>query len=643
MLQGLTLSVKPDIESMGLWLQSWPGGLLAAAAPGQSEKMSPIVVFMSDPVVVVLMFIILVGLLVLLAIQRGFYQRLTQTPSTIVRTLSDIAGTSPPPAKPKPKVKEPDVVELAPRTPTPTRSNERPRSGASDTIDMPPRAVAPPPQAPMAPQHTPKEIKEIEKTDLGRAALLWQKISCWEQAADCFFKLGDPTRSAMIWLSLDQSEKALPMLRDALQQEAGDENVRLRLVETLLDLGRDDEARQLVDAYHGKNGDGTSPESAKYLEALGRSYEAKRDHDKAIAYYQRAIAKGDGSSAELPNRIQLLERMKKLTSEPAAARESTSASQQLLDKYVRESNVTKKADASAEIIGTAPQLTGNEIIVGHLATGFQFFEQPHSIRSVYTLSRRFELDKLLGESERGMVYLAVDTLLDFQVALRIYRMPDNFGKLEILKERLRAISHLNHPNLAKITFVDREGPIIRVATEYLPGGNLREFLTKLGGVGLPLIIRMSMHLASALHTAHLRGIPHGDLRPENLIIGPDQRIKLLDFAISPLPVATFDLGSLNVTENSETPRPFDFAAHNEGVQSDLMQFADIVDFMLQHARRTVDPVASGVNDTTTELAELVTKARSGGYTTVLKLWQTLEQIFDRTLPSQSGSGEKPRG
>ncbi|HMZ53080.1 MAG TPA: hypothetical protein PK988_12525, partial [Candidatus Sumerlaeota bacterium] len=114
-------------------------------------------------------------------------------------------------------------------------------------------------------------------------------------------------------------------------------------------------------------------------------------------------------------------------------------------------------------------------------------------------------------------------------------------------------------------------------------------------------------------------------------------------AISPLPVATFDLGSLNVTENSETPRPFDFAAHNEGVQSDLMQFADIVDFMLQHARRTVDPVASGVNDTTTELAELVTKARSGGYTTVLKLWQTLEQIFDRTLPSQSGSGEKPRG
>ncbi|HNM47825.1 MAG TPA: hypothetical protein PKH51_12465, partial [Candidatus Sumerlaeota bacterium] len=149
--------------------------------------MSPIVVFMSDPVVVVLMFIILVGLLVLLAIQRGFYQRLTQTPSTIVRTLSDITGAAPPPAKPK--VKEPDVVELAPRAPTPTRSNERPRSAASDTIDIPPRAVAPPPQAPMAPQHTPKEIKEIEKIDLGRAALLWQKISCWEQAADCFFKL----------------------------------------------------------------------------------------------------------------------------------------------------------------------------------------------------------------------------------------------------------------------------------------------------------------------------------------------------------------------------------------------------------------------------------------------------------------------
>jgi hypothetical protein len=59
-------------------------------------------------------------------------------------------------------------------------------------------------------------------------------------------------------------------------------------------------------------------------------------------------------------------------------------------------------------------------------------------------------------------------------------------------------------------------------------------------------------------------------------------------------------------ENMETPRPFDFAAHNEGVQSDLLQFADIIEFMLQHARKTVDPVASGVNDTSEELKELVT-------------------------------------
>ncbi|MCC6545954.1 protein kinase [Candidatus Sumerlaeota bacterium] len=596
-------------------------------------------VFLSDSVVLALLFLILVGLLVLLAIQRGLYNRLTQAPSKIVRTLNDIAGTQQP-EKPKP---QPAVVELAPRTPLPARGTTgRPKSSASETLEMPNRLVPPPAQAP---QHTAKEIKEIEKTDLGRAALLWQKISCWEQAADCYFKLGNPMRSASIWLALDQSEKALPMLRDALKSEDDNETVRLRLVETLFDLGREDEARQLIDEYHGKNGDGQNHESAAYLESLGRNYEAKRDHEKAIAYYQQALGKDSGPRVELQNRIQLLDRMQKLITEPAALRESNSASQQLLEKYVRESNVTKAPSdkESGSATTESRQLAGHEIIVGHLATGFQQFEPPRSIRSVYSLSRRFEMEKLLGESSRGMVYLAVDGLLDFQVALRIYRLSDNFGKLEILKERLRAISHLNHPNLAKITFVDREGPIIRVATEYLPGGNLREFLTKLGGVGLPLIIRMSMHLASALHTAHVKGIPHGDLRPENLIIGPDQRIKLLDFAISPLPVATFDLGSLNVTDNSETPRPFDFAAHNEGVQSDLLQFAEVIEFMLQHARRTVDPVASGVNDTTGELTELVSKVRSGGYTTVLKLWQTLEQIFDRTLPSQSGSGEKPRG
>ncbi len=601
----------------------------AATAPAQV----PVVVsFLWDPVVIAILLASLVLLLVLLAIKLGFYHQMERSSRTLVKRLGELIVTGDEPA-----AAPPPVVELAPRTPLPTRNEvtatARPGKPADETVDLLSSTKKGPPSP------TPKEIKEIEKTDLGRAALLWQKIGAWEQAADCYFKVGNLVRSADIWLALEQAERALPLLKDALQQEPEDESVRLKTIDTLFDLGRDDDAEQFIRASVDLSASEIKV-SASFLEGLARDYESKHKLDTAIAYYQRAIGM-NSASAELEHRIQFLITLKNLAQGPAVPREISSPAQELLAKYIRDTNVRSGDSAEVPVPPPGEPLKGHEIIVGHLALGFQQYEPPRSIRSVFSLSRRFQLERLLAESPRGAVFQATDRLLAFTVALRLYRLPEDFGKLEILKERLRAISQLNHPNLAKITFVDREGPVIRVATEYLPGGNLREFLRKLGGVGLPLIIRMAMHLASALHTSHVRGIPHGDVRPENLIIGPDQRIKLLDFAISPIPVTTFDFSTVNMGENMETPRPFDFAAHNEGVQSDLLQFADIIEFMLQHARKTVDPVASGVNDTSEELKELVTRIRAGSFTTILRLWQILEQIFDRTLPSQSSS-EKPR-
>lgn len=642
----LNLIPSAPLDFAAHTISSWAAASLSAGssisllAQSSSQPVKPhskLLVFLWDPVVLVMLFVALVMLLALLAIRLGYYAHMEKSSRTVVKRLSNMIAeaksvTEPPPA----------VVELKSKT------VPRPDMGTA-TARSRPRPLGPDESTAKSPGTQPpsgfdsREIKELEKTDLGRAALLWSKHCHWEQAADCYFKLGDLTKSADIWLALDREDKALPLLRDAHGKDPLNEHIRLRLVETLFDTGRREEAQPLIDAALGA-GTGEGKASVSFIESVGRSLEAVHDLDMARKYYELALQQ-DGATPELKNRIIFLDHIKRLTEDPAPRRSASSPAQELLDKYIRDSNPASPEDDLDFPEGGNPPgktLTGHEIVVGHLALGFQQWEPPRSTRSMYSLSRRFSFDKLLAESPRGAVFLATDQLLDFIVALRLYRLPDDFNNLDVLKQRLRLIAQLNHPNLAKITFVDRNGPVIRVATEYLAGGNLRDFLKKMGGIGMPLIIRLLMHLASALHTSHLRGIPHGDVRPENIIIGPDQRIKLLDFSISPIPVKTFDLANLNVSENQETPRPFDFTAHNDGVQSDLLQFADIIEFMLEHSRRTVDPVAAaGVTDTSEEMRELVTRIRGGGFTSILRLWQVLEQIFDRTMPSHP-SGERPR-
>jgi len=480
---------------------------------------------------------------------------------------------------------------------------------------------------------TAEEIARTETTDPAKAALQWERIAFWIEATRAHTAAGNLDRATKIMVALEQGEQAVPLLRDALAASPSDERIRLRLIETLLDLSREREALDLLDGI--ATGGLKPPPSAHFLESIGRSLEALHMGEEAENWYRIALGRDDKLS-EAQQRLLLLKQMRRLNQNGQL---ESDGARDLLNRLAFESSIAafeaKRAEKSS---GAHATLTGHEIIVGHLAMGFQKPEPAHSVRSIYSLSRRFRLESLMSETNRSATFKASDRLLDFTVALKLYRFADDFDGMDTLRERLNAVAHLNHPNLGKLTFVDREGPIVRVATEYLPGGNLRDFFQKLGGVGLPLIIRMAMHIASALHSAHLRGVPHGDVRPENMLIGPDQRIKLVDFVLSPLPVRVPppQNDSADSEESTGSFRFANLALPTEGTDSDILQFADILEFMLQHCRRTAEPAAaSGMQDTTNDMKELILRIRGGSFTSILRLWQVLHEIFERTLPSGS--------
>ena len=158
----------------------------------------------------------------------------------------------------------------------------------------------------------------------------------------------------------------------------------------------------------------------------------------------------------------------------------------------------------------------------------------------------YEVRSLLGRGGMAEVYLAEDTDLAREVALKV--LPQELLKdeqrLQRFKQEARAASGLKHRNIITIYSVGQEDGIYFIATEYVNGLTLRQQLMISGRLELKAAVHVATQIASALKAAHDAGIVHRDVKPENIIFEPDGTAKLLDFGIAKL---TENLGSENVT------------------------------------------------------------------------------------------------
>lgn len=164
------------------------------------------------------------------------------------------------------------------------------------------------------------------------------------------------------------------------------------------------------------------------------------------------------------------------------------------------------------------------------------------------VSNRFRLGKRLGAGGMGEVCVAEDSLLRRRVALKRVaprlRNDPNYRR-RLLKEARQA-SSLNHPNIAQIHDIVEEGDEAFLVMEYVEGESLRHRMTRAWDT--KDIIRIAMQCAEALDAAHRRHILHGDIKPENIMLTPEENVKILDFGLAKnLPVA----GAINDTETLE--------------------------------------------------------------------------------------------
>jgi len=151
-----------------------------------------------------------------------------------------------------------------------------------------------------------------------------------------------------------------------------------------------------------------------------------------------------------------------------------------------------------------------------------------------TFDKRYVIKRKLGSGGMADVYLAEDQELGRRVALKL--LDDRHAADEQFVERFRreaqSAAGLSHPNIVSIFDRGYAEDTYYIAMEYLDGRTLKELLVRNGPTPVPIAIDYARQILSALSFAHRNGIVHRDIKPHNIIVGPDGRLKVTDFGIA---------------------------------------------------------------------------------------------------------------
>lgn len=161
----------------------------------------------------------------------------------------------------------------------------------------------------------------------------------------------------------------------------------------------------------------------------------------------------------------------------------------------------------------------------------------------------YRIVEKIGEGGMGEVFLARDEHLGHDVALKVLPPGTSDHARHLFRKEAHALSRLNHPNIVNVIDFDTQEGLAFLVMEYVPGLALDERVRQ-GILEESEVVRIGVQIAEGLAAAHAQGVIHRDLKPGNLRLTHDDRLKILDFGLAQ---STLRLGPLASTASVAGP------------------------------------------------------------------------------------------
>jgi serine/threonine protein kinase/Tol biopolymer transport system component len=167
---------------------------------------------------------------------------------------------------------------------------------------------------------------------------------------------------------------------------------------------------------------------------------------------------------------------------------------------------------------------------------------------------RYKILRKIAEGGMGLVYLAEDTKLNRQIAIKVLpsEVSDDSQRLHRFIHEAKSASALNHPNIITIYEINEENDTPFIAMEFVSGETLAKAIRN-RSLDMRQKIDIAIQIASALSAAHKANVIHRDIKPDNIIIRPDGIAKILDFGLAKLTERRSETEAMTVAEHKTNP------------------------------------------------------------------------------------------
>ena len=150
------------------------------------------------------------------------------------------------------------------------------------------------------------------------------------------------------------------------------------------------------------------------------------------------------------------------------------------------------------------------------------------------INNRYQIEDTLGKGGMAVVYKAHDLTLDRDVAIKVLRQKYSIDPAfrDHFQQEAKAAANLSHPNIVTVHDFGFDSDRLFIIIEYVSGSDINQLQAKIGHFDLAETLTLIEQACAGVGYAHRAGLVHCDIKPQNLLVTPEQILKIVDFGIA---------------------------------------------------------------------------------------------------------------